>query len=240
VMKWRWRLRTMLIFVAISTVITWGVYLRRRSDAFRGLASREAGIKAKLLEMALDADVKATQYKKFAESLARGGMVSVYETNDPRMRKSNRAFLAEAAAWWPERAAEFRSQAADHGEREARFLRIASRPWESLSPESLSQDADRLRRIALEHADREVFCRDWADSCRADESIFTDMSQESPADTTEDRRAEFANTAEVYARQSKEGLIQSVWHTTMRRKYLRAASHPGESVPPDSPNPNLR
>ena len=69
---------------------------------------------------------------------------------------------------------------------------------------------------------------------------FTDMSQEPPADKAEDRRVEFANTAQVYARQSTEGLIQSVWHTTMRRKYLRAASNPGEPVPPDSPNPNLR
>jgi hypothetical protein len=230
----------MLILVAFSAVTTWGVYLRRRSDAFRGLASREAGIKAKLLEMALDADVKATRYKEYAESLARSGMVSVYETNDPRMRESNRAFLAEEAAWWPERAAEFRSQAANHGEREARFLRVTSRPWESLSPEWLSQGADRLRRIALEHAEREVFCRDWADGCRADESIFIDKSREPAAATAEDRRAEFAHTAEVYARQSKEGLIQSVWHTTMRRKYLRAASHPGDPVPPDSPNPNLR
>jgi hypothetical protein len=239
-MKWRWRLRTMLIFVAFSAVITWGVYLRRKSDTFGGLASREAGIKAKLLEMALDADVKAARYKELAASLARGEMVSVYATNDPRMRESNRAFLAEEAAWWPERAAEFRSQASDHGEREARFLRVASRPWESLSPEWLSQDADRLRRIALGHADREVFCRDWAGNCRADQSRFTDMSQEPPADKAEDRRVEFANTAQVYARQSKEGLIQSVWHTTMRRKYLRAASNPGEPVPPDSPNPNLR
>lgn len=239
-MKWRWRLRAMLILVAFSAVTTWGVYLKRRSDAFRGLASREAGIKGKLSEMALDADVKATWYKDYAESLARGGMVSVYETNDPRLRESNRAFLAEEAAWWPERAVEFRSQAADHGEREARFLRVASRPWESLSPEWLSQDADRLRRIALEHAEREVFCRNWADGCRRDESIFADKSREPPAATAEDRRAEFANMAEVYARQSQEGLIQSVWHTTMRRKYLRAASHPEEPVPPDSPNPNLR
>ena len=69
---------------------------------------------------------------------------------------------------------------------------------------------------------------------------FTDMSQGPPADKAEDCRVEFANTAQVYARQSKEGLIQSVWHTTMRRKYLRAASHPGEPVAPDSPNPNLR
>jgi hypothetical protein len=154
-MKWRWRLRTMLILVAFSALIAWGVYLERKSDTFRALASREAGIKAKLLEMAVDADVKANWYKGYAESLARGGMVSVYETNDRRMRESNRAFLAQEAARWPERAAEFRSQAADHGEREARFLRVGSRPWESVAPEWLSQDADRFRRIAVEHAGRE-------------------------------------------------------------------------------------
>jgi hypothetical protein len=239
-MGWQWRLRTMLILIAFAAVATWGIYLMRRSDAFRGLASREAGIKAKLLEMALDAELEATRYKEFAESLARSESSSVYETNDPGMRASNRAFLAEEAAWWPERAAEFRSQAADHGEWEGRFLRIASRPWDSLPPEWLSQDTDRLRRIAFKHAEREVFCRSWADSCRADESRFTDMAREPPAATAEDRRAEFANTAEVYARQSKEGLIRCAWHTTMRRKYLRAASHPGDPVAPDSPNPNLR
>ena len=238
--KWRWRLRTMLILVAFWALIAWGVYLRRRSDTFRGLASREAGIKAKLLEMAGHADVRANWNKGYAESLARRGRLSVYETNDPRMRESNRAFLAEEAAWWPARVAEFRSQAADHGRREACFRRVASRPWESVPPKWLSSDAERFRRIALEHARREVFCRDWADGCRGDASIFTDMSQEPPAAAAEDRRAEFADTANVYARQSKEGLIQSAWHTTMRRKYLRAASHPEEPVPPDSPNPNLR
>jgi hypothetical protein len=53
-MRWQWRLRTMLILVALAAVTTWGIYLKRRSDAFRGLALREAGIKAKLLEMALE------------------------------------------------------------------------------------------------------------------------------------------------------------------------------------------
>jgi hypothetical protein len=230
----------MLILVMFSAIVTWGVYLRRRSDAFRGMATREAGFKAKLLDMAVDADVKADRYKGYAESLARGEMLSVHETNDPRMRESNRAFLAEDAAWWPERAAEFRSQAADHGRREACFRRVAARPWESVPPKWLSSNAERFRRIALEHAQREVFCRDWADGCRGHASIFTDMSQEPPAAAAEDRRAEFANTAKVYARQSNEGLIQSAWHTTVRRKYLRAASHPEEPVPPDSPNPNLR
>jgi hypothetical protein len=238
--NWRWRLRTMLILVIFSAIVTWGVYLRRRSDAFRGLAAREAGIEAKLLEMAADADVKEAWYRGYAESLARGEKVSVYESNDRRLRESNRVFLGAEAAWWRERAAEFRSQAADHGEREARSRRVGSRPWESEPPELLSQDADRFRRIALEHAQLEVFCRDWADNCRADESRFTDMSEEPPTAMAEDRRAEFANTAKTYARQSKEGLIQSVWHTTMRRKYLRAASHPGEPVAPDTANPNLR
>ncbi len=88
-MSWQWRLRTMLILIAFTAVATWGIYLRWRSDAFRGLAAREAGIKAKLLEMAADADVKEAWYKEFAESLARSGSVSVYETNDPHMRDSN-------------------------------------------------------------------------------------------------------------------------------------------------------
>jgi hypothetical protein len=239
-LKWRRRLRTMLILLMCSAIVIWAVYLRRKSDAFRELAAREAGIKAKLVAMAVDADVKAEWYRGYAESLARGEMLSIYETNDRRMRESNRVFLSEEAAWCGERATEFRSQAANHGEREARFHQVGSGPWGSVPPEWLSQNADRFRQIALEHARREVFCRDWADGCRADESRFADMSQEPPTAAGEDRRAEFANTAKVYSRQSKDGLIQSDWHTTMRRKYLWAASHPEEPTPADSPNPNLR
>ncbi len=235
----RWRLRTMLVLVAFSAVIVWGVYLKRRGDVFQRLASREGGFRMKLSMLAFQAERKIVGFKEYEETLTRGKLFTVFTSDDPQERESNRAFLVEAETWWLERAGEYHSQADDHQQREARFQRAASRPWESLSPEWQSRETDRLRRTALDHAELEFDRRNQVDRCKMQALRFTDMSKKPPAVGAPDRRKEFAHQAETFARQLKEALIQAEWHTAMRRKYRRAASHPEEPVPPDPPNPNL-
>ena len=235
----RWRLRTMLVLIALAALIAWGVHLKRRGEVFQGLAMREGGARMKLAMLAFHAERKVVGYKEYEETLAPGKIRTVFTSDDAQQRESNRAFLVAAEAWWSERVAEYRAQASDHQQREARFQRAASRPWESVSLEWQSPVADRLRRTASDHAELESMCRDRVDSCKTQALRFTVLSKTPPASGNPDRRQESAHQAEVFARQSREALIQAEWHSAMRRKYRRAASHPDEPVPPDPPNPHL-
>jgi hypothetical protein len=235
----RWRLRTMLVLVAFSALIVWGVYLKRRGDVFQGLALRETGNRMKLSMLAFQAERKIVGHKEYEQTLARGKIVTVFTSDDAQERESNRAFLVESETWWSERAAEYHAQAADHQQMEDRFQRLASRPWESVPPEWKSQEADRFRRIALEHAELEVMCRTQVDRCKAESLRCTNLSKKAPAAGDRDRREEFARQAESFARKLREALIQAEWHTAMRRKYRQAASHPEAPVLPNPPNPNL-
>ncbi len=162
----RWRLRTMLVLVALAALIAWGVYLKRRGEHFERLALREGGARMMLSMLAFKAERKVIGFKEYEETLARGKIVTVFTSDDPGEQDSNRAFLVDAEAWWSERAAEYKTQADDHRQREVRFQQAASRSWESLPPEWLDPEADRLRRIALEHAELEYMCRDHVDGCK--------------------------------------------------------------------------
>jgi hypothetical protein len=229
----------MLGLVALAALIAWGVYLQRRGEFLRQLAFRESGVRMKLSILAFKAEQKVFGIRRYEQTLARGKVVSLFASDDPREREANQAFLAEAEAWWSQRVDAFRALAAEHQDREVRFLYAASRPWESLPPQRQEREADQLRRIAVEQAELEFMCRDQVDRCKGQALRFADMSRTPPDAGEPDRRQEFAGQADAFVRQSKEAIIQADSHAAMRRKYRRAAAHPKEPLPPDPPDPNL-
>lgn len=131
----RFTVRILMIVVAVVTAAVWADVMRRRSVAYRSLATAYAEEEASALCSARSADELVASWRRDAEDWrGRGEQEKVFP--DIRQYWERAAGqLVERATIMARNAGYWRRRAAIHARLKEKYGRAASRPWEAVEPD---------------------------------------------------------------------------------------------------------